>query len=174
MITLVLVMLTATCGLLTVVLLGTLRGITELRLRLSGRTDASHTFVDAGTALPASLLQALPDPEAATLIAFVSDGCDACKELVTLLPTIPVTTVAGILGTDGGDIRSHLPDDTVIMDPAVTADVAEELGINGSPLIILQQSGRVIGSAYGVSTRTAEELQLWWQDGQRLLKEHMK
>jgi len=174
MITIVLVLLTVTCALLTVVFLGTLRGIAELRLRLSGRTDASHTFIDAGTALPASLLQALPDPEAATLIAFVSDGCDACKELATLLPTVPVPVVAGILGHDGGDIRSHLGDDTVFVEAAITADVAREWSINGSPLIILQASGRVVGSAYGVSTRTADELQLWWQDAQQLLKERTK
>jgi hypothetical protein len=169
MITIVLVVLTAACVLLTVTFLAVLRGIAELRLRLGGHS--ARSYIDAGSALPAALLRALNNPEDTALIAFVSDGCDACEQLTTLLPSIPVTTLACILGHDNGDIRGHLGADVIIADPTVTAAAARELKINASPVVILQHAGLVVGSAYGVSTQTEDELQLWWKSAQETIRE---
>lgn len=171
MITVVLVALTAACVLLTVAFLATLRGVVGLRLRISGHGGGSRAFIDAGRALPVSLLSALPDPEEIALIAFVSDGCDACKELTAIVPTIPVSTVGCILGGDTGEIRGLLGSEVLVADSNITAAAARELRINSAPVVILQQGGRVVGSASGVSTQTASELELWWNQAQETIRE---
>lgn len=174
MIAITLGVLTAVCVLLTVVFLGTLRGIVELRLQMSGRvgTSAASPELVAGRQLPVALLRVLPDPQQPALIAFVSDGCGACEQMAALLPAIPVTTIACVLGKDTGDIRQHLGSEVIVSDPADTQAAARALKLTTTPVVLLQHAGRVVGSAFGVSTQTVDELQRWWDHTQDLIKEN--
>lgn len=174
MIAITLGVLTAVCVLLTVAFLGILRGVVELRLQMSGRvgTSAASPELIAGRELPGALLRMLPNPQQPALIAFVSDGCSACEQMVALLPAIPVTTVACVLGKDSGEIREHLGSEVIVSDPADAQTAARALKLTTTPVVLLQHAGRVMGSASGMSTQTADELQRWWDHTQALIKEN--
>jgi len=173
MITIVLVVLTAVCALLTVAFMGALRGIVEMRLQITGRGETSPASMAlmAGRELPGPLLRTLPDPMKPALIAFVSEGCDACEQMVALLPMVPVTTIACVLGKDTGEIRKLLDSRVIVADADFGDSAARALKLTATPVIILQYAGRVVGSASGVSTQTADELQRWWTQAQESIKE---
>jgi hypothetical protein len=172
----VLGILTAVCVLLTVVFLGTLRGVVELRLMLKGSIgSAAHPRLDAGFPIPDVLLRALPEPQNTALIVFISEGCEPCRELVALLPGLPADQVlACIMGADKGEIRSRLASDVIVAESKTSSRAFEELKLKATPVAVIQHGGRVIGHAQGLTTTgNSEELRRWWDQSRLVISEEV-
>ena len=159
-----LAVLTATCCALTVALLGALRGVAELRLRLvrAGSVSGDGFRLDSGRVLPELLEAALPAEP--TLVGFVSDDCHACRRLMDELDRLalpPDRVVLAVTGKDTGELRrrataSFLPDETAHA-------AAHELGLDFTPVVIIAANGAVAAVAYGESLHSREELQRLWE-----------
>jgi hypothetical protein len=172
----VLSLLTVVCLLLTVVFLGTLRGVVELRLMLKGSIgSAAHPRLDAGYPVPDVLLRALPEPQNTALIVFISEGCEPCSELVGLLPELRADQVlACVMGTDKGEIRGRLGADVIIADSATSSRAFEELKLKATPVAVVQHGGRIIGHAQGLATTgDPTELQRWWNESRLVISEEI-
>lgn len=166
--TVIIVILTITCCALTVALLGALRGIAELRLRLvRAGSGADKGFrLDSGLVLPEILVAALPDPRAVTLVGFVSDDCAACLALLDQLERLdlaPDRMALAVTGRDTGELRRRFEDRAAILAPEVSRACAEELGLDITPVVVIAAGGVVAAVAHGDSLQSVSELRRLWE-----------
>lgn len=160
------VALTLTCAALTVGFLGTLRGIAEVRLRVlgAGRSDAQFRL-DAGTALPEQLIAVLPDPRALGLLAFLSEGCAACWELIENLPKLALNgtqIIYCVAKHADGKMRSRLGSDAIVVQQSVAEQVFKHFRIDSTPVVVLHRDGQVLGTAHGSAAQSIEGIYRLW------------
>jgi hypothetical protein len=166
--TVIIVILTAGCCVLTVALLGALRGIAELRLRLvrAGSGADKGLRLDSGRVLPEILVAALPDPRAATLVGFVSDDCAACLTLLDNLDRLdlpPDRVALAVTGKDTGELRGRFEGRAVILPSEVSHACADELGLEVTPVVVIAAAGAVAAVGYGDSLLSLDELRRLWE-----------
>jgi len=167
LLTVLVVVQTLVCVVLTVALLGALRGIAELRLRLlriGGGMDQQFR-IDAGHDVPAVVAAALPDPRSTTLIAMLSDDCPACHTVADVLLELfddPRDVVVG-LSRELGALRSRLDGHVTFMTPEATAEAMAAWHLSSTPVVVVQRGGVVVGSAYGPSVQSVDELRDLWE-----------
>ena len=167
------VTLVVVCGLLTVALLACLRGIAELRIRLTG--EGVRLFEDgllAGRKLPEELRTLLPWSSDDGLILFLSGDCGACLEVATLLPRLRIGRVAvAIVGPDG-HLHKRIPQRVATIDGSGAEAIANELGVDVFPLAIHERDGVIVGTAYGEALESEGEIEEFWRaGGAQLLEE---
>lgn len=160
--TAVVVVLTATCVILTIALLGALRGIAELRLRLvrAGSGADGQLHLSAGRVLPDLLTAALPD-EGYTLVAFLSDECETCWQVAAHLRELDVPVVVA-LEKDTGDLRNRLDGHATFLPAEVAHSSTAELNITFTPVAVVVREGTVAGVAYGESVEDLSNLTQFW------------
>jgi hypothetical protein len=166
--TIIIVILTISCCALTVALLGALRGIAELRLRLvrAGSGADKALRLDSGRVLPEILVAALPDPHAATFVGFVSDDCAACLALLEQLDRLelpPDRVVLAVTGKDTGEVRRRFEGRAAILPSEVAHAGADELGLEVTPVVVIAAAGAVAAVGYGDSLLSLTELRRLWE-----------
>lgn len=158
-----LAVLTATCCALTVALLGALRGVAELRLRLvrAGSVSGDGFRLDSGRVLPDLLSAAVPAEP--TMVGFVSDDCPACLHLLDELDHLGLPAgrlVLAVTGKDTGELRRRAAVPVLPAEAAYAA--AHDLGLDFTPIVIIAADGAVAAVAYGESLRSGDELRRLW------------
>jgi hypothetical protein len=90
MLTVLLVLLTVSCALLTVAFLGALRTLAAVRLQLHGYGGAGTAAmrIDFGRKLPDALVAAFPRSDGDGLVAFLSGDCETCWGLADELGAV--------------------------------------------------------------------------------------
>ncbi len=170
----VLLLLVALSGLLTVVLLGCLRTLADLRLELgTGRRQRmSGEALAAGRPVPDYLLDALPWGNEDGLFLFVSSDCPLCAELIAALPRLRIGNVAiAPLGDRDEVLRELGGDGVVVLAENTTRSAAEHFGLEYVPLGVHIRDGVIIGSIHTEALASTEEIERFWQfGGARLLE----
>jgi hypothetical protein len=152
---------TVMCGVLTVAFLGTLRTLTQLRLRLAGYGEGAlptSALLGAGVALPAELVDAIPDPGDDAIVAFLSGTCESCWSLADELGRVDVDQVLACVVDEADELAERLPARVTIVEPSAAARAAESLGIDVTPVVIHQRDGYVVGASYGSSAHTVSDV----------------
>lgn len=142
---------------LTVLVLGLLRLVTDLRLTLSGHGDQAHGLrLTAGRLLPdvAGL-----EREGDALIVFVAPGCPACESLLAELDGVRGgRVVLAPLGELDPDPRLSMD----VLQPSAAKALAEEMGVEQTPFVLAQRDGILTGHLSGESAAGAQQLQEFW------------
>lgn len=160
----------AGCVVLTVAFLACLRGIAELRLRLTGRGIDPATQLIIGRRLPDSLVRHIPDPARDALLVFLSSTCGTCLGLAAeLRGFVDRQVVACVLGDASAELVAMLPAGITVVDGERARAVDEELPMAVWPTAILQRDGFMIAVAQGADASGASGLEVLWE--QRLVPE---
>lgn len=163
--------LSLTCAVLTVALLGALRGIAELRLRLvRAGSGADGSFrLASGRVAPDLLNDALtPRIIGDALVAFLADDCEGCWEVAENLKQLGVapSNLAIALDVDRGELRQELAPHGWFLPAEVAKSAALELGIDFTPVLIIVRDDAIVGVAYGTSVTSLDELRRFWVSNQ--------
>jgi hypothetical protein len=171
---LVLVLLVGGCAVLTIVLLGCLRSLADLRLELAAgqQRGAVGEMLAAGRPLPATVAAELPWLREDGLIVFVSADCPLCSELLAILPRLKIENIAiGAIG-ERSDAIDELGAVAVLLNDETARSAAEAFGLVYLPLGIHQRDGVIIGSIHTEALISLEEIERFWQfGGAKLLEE---
>ncbi len=163
MITILGVVLTAACALITVALMGTLRRLAEIRLRLTGVTDGSPTAdvlqIPRNTSFPEEVTSELPFADLG-VIALLSDDCPDCRAVATSLQELrPQMAVhVALLGDDRGEIRRLLPSAASFLSRRAVEKLRGRYGINRTPVLIFHQGGTVVTSGHSKGIASIEQI----------------
>ena len=154
---------------LTVAVLGLLRRVTDLRLLLSGHSEAprSQLRMVAGRELPAGAV----DGDA--LLVFATAGCDSCTALLGELDHVRGGTVVVVPADgDAAELRPLVAEGVPLLDDGEARRLVDDLGIDTTPFVLAQRDGIILGHAYGESAASALHLEeLWATLGVRPLEE---
>jgi hypothetical protein len=158
------VVLVAACVILTVGLLACLRGIAELRLRLTGRGVDPTAQLIIGRKLPDSLIKLIPDPARDTLVLFMSSTCGTCHGLAAELGRLrDRRTVAIIAGDSTEELREMLPPHVTAYDGEQAKAVDADLPMAMWPSAVLQRDGFLVAFATGSAADSAADLEVLWE-----------
>jgi hypothetical protein len=158
------VVVVAACVVLTIAFLACLRGIAELRLRLTGRGVDPTTQLIIGRNLPDLLVRLIPDPTADALVVFMSSSCGTCLGLASELDKLAGRqVVACVLGDDGAELVSMLPPDVTVIQGGQAEAVDKELPMAMWPSAILQRDGFIVAVAMGSDANSAAALEELWE-----------
>lgn len=158
------VVLVAACVVLTVAFLACLRGIAELRLRLTGRGMDPSAQLIIGRKLPDSLVRLIPDPAQDTLVLFMSSTCGTCHGLAADLDGFQDRqTVAIIAGDSTAELRTMLPPHVKAFDGEQAEAVDADLPMALWPTVVLQRDGFLVAFATGSGADSAEDLEVLWE-----------
>ncbi|MEV0592800.1 hypothetical protein [Nonomuraea cavernae] len=160
------------CVVLTVAFLACLRGIAELRLRLTGRGVDPSSQLIIGRKLPERLVGLIPDPRLDTLIVFMSSTCGTCLGLAAELGKVSDRqVVACVVGDSSAELVAMLPPDVTVVRGAEAAAVDEELPMAIWPSAILQRDGFMVAVAQGGDANSAAALEVLWEQRTVVAKE---
>ena len=167
MVTVLLVLLTAACVLLTIAFLGALRTLTALRLRLHGYGGAGTAAmrIDYGRRLPDSLIEAFPGPAGDGLVAFLSTDCETCWNLAGELGSIrKCPVVACVVGAEEGEgaLRDRFGSDVIVAPRTLARGAAEEMRIDATPVVVLHRDGYIVASAIGTGVQDGADIERLW------------
>ncbi|KAB8194702.1 hypothetical protein FH608_016105 [Nonomuraea phyllanthi] len=158
------VLVVAACVVLTIAFLACLRGIAELRLRLTGRGVDPSTQLIIGRSLPELLVRLIPDPAADALVVFMSSTCGTCHGLASEMDKLAGRqVVACVLGDDSAELVSMLPPDVTVIQGGQAAAVDKELPMAMWPSAILQRDGFMVAVAMGGDANSAAALEKLWE-----------
>jgi hypothetical protein len=170
---LVLVLLVGSSGVLTVVLLGCLRSLADLRLELAAgqRRGAVGAALATGRPLPEAVANELPWLGEDGLVLFLSSDCPLCTELRAILPDIKIRNLAfGVIG-ERAELLDELGPMGVVLSEATARAAADEFGLEYVPLGIHQRDGVIVGSIHTEALASIEEIERFWQFGGATLLE---
>lgn len=162
-----LVFLVGVSATLTVILLGCLRSLADIRLEFAStqRRRVSGDALAAGRPLPDSLAAELPWRSDDGLVLFISAECPLCTELLSLLPKIRIPNIAFAVLGDNGDLRHEITRFGVVLSDATSRDVAEQFELDQIPIGIHQRDGVIIGSIRTEALVSLEEIERYWTFG---------
>jgi hypothetical protein len=158
------VVLVAACVVLTVAFLACLRGIAELRLRLTGRgVDPSRQLI-IGRKLPDSLTGLIPDTTQDALLLFMSSSCGTCHGLAADLDGFASRqTMAIIAGDSPVELLAMLPPHVKAVAGEKAAAIDADLPMAMWPTAILQRDGFIVAVAMGSEADSAADLEVVWE-----------
>lgn len=165
MLTVLLVLLTVSCALLTVAFLGALRTLAAVRLQLHGYGGAGTAAmrIDFGRKLPDALVAAFPRSDGDGLVAFLSGDCETCWGLADELGAVgKCPVVACLVGGDEKGLGERLGPGVIVAPRELARDVAEELRIDATPVVVLHRDGYIVASAIGTGVRDREDIDRLW------------
>ncbi|WP_214416059.1 TlpA family protein disulfide reductase [Sphaerisporangium fuscum] len=158
------VVLVVACVALTVAFLACLRGIAELRLRLTGRGIDPSAQLVLGRKLPESLIRLIPDVTRDTLVIFMSSTCSTCHGLASDLDKFAGRqVVAMIAGDSTAELRAMLPAHVDAYDGEQAKAVDADLPMALWPTVILQRDGFMVATATGSDADSAADLEVLWE-----------
>ncbi|MFI7705264.1 hypothetical protein [Nonomuraea sp. NPDC049480] len=158
------VVLVVACVILTVAFLACLRGIAELRLRLTGRGVDPSTQLIIGRRLPDSLVRLIPDATQEALLLFMSSTCGTCHGLAADLNRFAGRqTVAIIAGDSSAELFAMLPPHVNAFDGEQAKAVDADLPVAMWPTVLLQRDGFLIAFATGSNADSAADLEVLWE-----------
>ena len=170
MIVLFLSLVTTACVLLTVSLLGSLRTLAGLQLRIQGRGDepTSAMRLDYGRSLPDRLLEVLPGKNGYGAVAFLAPDCEQCWSLASELRHFnECPLVACVIGADEGDaqgLATRLGRTATVASMADTKEIVAEMRILATPVVVFHRDGFIVGSATGNGARSIADIQKLWKE----------
>ncbi|TMR93148.1 hypothetical protein [Nonomuraea basaltis] len=158
------VVLVVACVVLTVAFLACLRGIAELRLRLTGRGVDPSTQLIIGRKLPDSLVRLIPDTTQDALLLFMSSTCGTCHGLAADLDRFAGRqTVAIIAGDSTTELLAMLPPHVKAFDSEQAKAVDADLPMAMWPTVVLQRDGFLVAFATGSNADSAADLEVLWE-----------
>jgi hypothetical protein len=158
------VVVVAACVVLTIAFLGCLRGIAELRLRLTGRGVDPASQLIIGRKLPELLVRLIPEPAADALVVFMSSSCGTCLGLAAELDKLAGRqVVACVLGDDSAALVGMLPPYVTVIQGGQAEAVDKELPMAMWPSAILQRDGFMMAVAMGGDANSAAALEQLWE-----------
>lgn len=158
------VVLVVACVILTVAFLACLRGIAELRLRLTGRGVDPSAQLIIGRRLPDSLVRLIPDATQEALLLFMSSTCGTCHGLAADLNRFADRqTVAIIAGDSAAELLAMLPPHVNAFDGEQAKAVDADLPVAMWPTVVLQRDGFLIAFATGSNADSAADLEVLWE-----------
>ncbi|HUR06329.1 MAG TPA: hypothetical protein VM347_27530 [Nonomuraea sp.] len=158
------VVLVAACVVLTVAFLACLRGIAELRLRLTGRGVDPSAQLIIGRKLPDSLVSLIPDATQDALLLFMSSTCGTCHGLAADLDKFADRqTVAIIAGDSTAELLAMLPPHVNAFDGEQAKAVDADLPMAMWPTVVLQRDGFMVAVATGSDADSAADLEVLWE-----------
>jgi hypothetical protein len=158
------VVLVAACVVLTVAFLACLRGIAELRLRLTGRGMDPSAQLIIGRKLPESLVGLIPDATQDALVLFMSSTCGTCHGLAASLGEFDGRqTVAIVAGDSASDLLTTLPPHVAAFDGERAKAVDADLPMAMFPTVLLQRDGFLVAFASGSDADSAADLEVLWE-----------
>jgi len=158
------VTMVAACVVLTVAFLACLRGIAELRLRLTGSGVDPASRLIIGRRLPDRLINLIPDPRLDTLVIFMSSTCGTCHGLAAELGRFADRQVMAVIAGDSvADLVATLPPHVKVVDGEQARAVDADLPMAMWPSAILQRDGFMLAVAMGGDADSAADLEVLWE-----------
>ena len=170
---LVLILLVGVGAVLTVVLLGCLRSLADVRLELASaqRRRVSGDALAAGRPIPDFLAAELPWLRDDGLVLFISADCPLCTELVSLLPQIRIPNIAFAVLGESQVLRDELVRFGVVLPDTTARDAADQFALDHFPTGVLQRDGVIIGSIHTEALVSVQEIERFWTFGGARLTE---
>ncbi|WP_214316803.1 hypothetical protein [Nonomuraea sediminis] len=157
------VVVIAACVALTVAFLACLRGIAELRLRLTGKGIDPASQLIIGRKLPDSLVGLIPDATRDALVVFMSATCGTCHGLAAELDRLQGRqVVACVEGQQTAELVALLPPEIAVIQGERAKAVDADLPMAMWPTAILQRDGFIVAVGQGSSADSAEALEVLW------------
>ncbi|WP_188193227.1 hypothetical protein [Nonomuraea sp. SYSU D8015] len=158
------VVLVVACVVLTVAFLACLRGIAELRLRLTGRGMDPSAQLIIGRKLPDSVVRLIPDATRDTLVLFMSGTCGTCHGLAADLDGFADRPLVAIVtGDSAPELLAMLPPHVKAVDGEQAKAVDADLPMPMWPAAVLQRDGFMIAYALGGDADSAADLEVLWE-----------
>ncbi|GAA4230970.1 hypothetical protein FHR32_005726 [Streptosporangium album] len=158
------VVVVAACVVLTVAFLACLRGIAELRLRLTGRGIDPSSQLIIGRKLPDLLIQLIPDATQDALVVFMSSTCGTCLGLAADLDRFAGRQmVACVVGDSNAELVAMLPPHVTVIEGERAEAVDRELPMAMWPSAILQRDGFMVAVGQGSDANSAAALEVLWE-----------
>ncbi|MEV6862871.1 hypothetical protein AB0M44_17955 [Streptosporangium subroseum] len=152
------------CVVLTVAFLACLRGIAELRLRLTGRGVDPASQLITGRKLPDLLVRLIPDAAQDTLVVFMSSTCGTCLGLAAELDKLAGRqVVACVLGDSNTELVAMLPSFVTVVEGEQSEAVDREMPMAIWPSAILQRDGFMVAVGQGSGADSAAALEVLWE-----------
>jgi hypothetical protein len=171
---LVLVLLVVASAVLTVVVVGCLRTLADLRIALASgrRRDAGGEALAAGQPLPEPIAQELPWLNADGLVLFVSPGCPLCSELMSILPQLRIRNIAvGVLGERSEEFGDFGVDEVVVLSEEAARQARDHFAVEYVPFGVHQRDGVIVGSIHTEALVSIEQIERFWAfSGARLME----
>jgi hypothetical protein len=163
-------LLVAVTVLLTVALLGALRGVAAIRLEIQGagqpaggRTFAND-YVAAGRSLLPQLASQLPWLDEDGLIVFLSATCPLCWQTAQQFDEWRIANVAvGVVGTGGEELTEAVPARFTLIPRAVAEELATLYQFEALPFGLHQRDGVVVGTIHSDALVSLEEIERFWK-----------
>jgi hypothetical protein len=170
MITLYLALLTGLCVLLTVSLLGSLRTLAGIQLRIQGVGDDPTAVMrlEYGRLLPDRLIEVLPERDGYGAVAFLAPDCEKCWHLAGELAGFrDCPLVACVIGggeADAQQLTVRLGSDVTLAPADAAGDIAAEMRIVATPVVIFHRDGYIVASATGSGADSLESIRELWKE----------